>query len=105
MRHITDSDFEAAVKDGITVIDFWASWCGPCVAFAPTFEAASKKYKNISFGKYEVTDENKDYAAKFGIRSIPSVLAFKDGNLLDTKIGLMNEGTFQTWLEQLTTNN
>ena len=101
LRHVTDSDFDQVVASGVTVVDFWAIWCGPCQAFGPVFEEAAEKHAGINFAKYEVTDTNKRAAAKFGIRSIPSVLAFKNGELVDTKVGLMTGDTLDSWLSEL----
>lgn len=80
-REITEKNFESTVEKGTVVLDFWAAWCGPCRAFAPTFEAASEKYPDIVFGKIN-TEEQQGLAGAFGIRSIPTLMVFRDGILL-----------------------
>jgi thioredoxin 1 len=101
VKHITDSDFEAFVKAPLAVVDFWASWCGPCRSFGPVFEAESENHKGVEFAKYEITDANRAAAEKHGIRSIPAVIAFKDGVIAGTRVGLMDEGAFRDWLKEL----
>jgi len=85
---ITDSNFETNVKQFTSlVVDCWAPWCGPCRMIAPTVEALAKDFKGkVAFGKLN-TDENVGVATKFGIMSIPTLLFFKDGKLVDKMIG------------------
>ena len=99
--HLTDGDFEGFIKASIAVVDFWATWCGPCRAFGPIFESASEKYPSVKFGKYEITDANRAAAAKYGVRSIPSILAFKNGEFVDAKTGMMDDKTFDDWIKKL----
>ncbi len=86
---ITDENFEQEViKSNIPVlIDFWAVWCGPCKAIAPIVEELSDEYDGkIKFGKLDV-DNNQQTSIKYGVRSIPTLLLFKEGKLKDTIIG------------------
>lgn len=86
---VTDADFEATVEkaDGLTVVDFWATWCGPCRMIAPILDQLSEEYA----GKVKVTkldvDSNQKTSMKFNVRSIPTLLFFKDGKLIDQVVG------------------
>ena len=75
-----DTFTETIQKEGIVFIDFWASWCGPCRAFAPIFEAASKRHPDVTWAKVD-TDAEQDLAGALAIRSIPTVMIFRDGIL------------------------
>ena len=75
---ITSENFGEKVADGITILDFWASWCGPCRQFGPVFEAASETHADITFGKVN-TEEQGELAQAFQVMSIPTVMIFRDG--------------------------
>jgi thioredoxin 1 len=80
--------FEPSVRDGITFVDWWASWCGPCRMFAPTFEAASERHPDLSFAKVD-TEAEPQLAAAAQIRSIPTLMAFRDGILVFSQAGAL----------------
>ena len=85
---ITKESFESTVESGIVLVDWWAAWCGPCRAFAPTFEAASEAHRDVVFGKVD-TDAQPELSAGFGIRSIPTLMVFRDGILLFAQPGVL----------------
>lgn len=79
---------ETVLKEGITIVDFWASWCGPCRQFAPIFEEASGKHPDIVFGKVD-TEAERELAAEAQITSIPTLMAFRDGVMLFNQAGAL----------------
>ncbi len=101
LTHANDANFDELTGKGITLVDFWASWCGPCQMFGPIFEATSKKLPDVNFVKFEIDDANRRVPAKYGIRSIPSVLAFKNGELIEARAGLMDGDTLEMWISEL----
>jgi thioredoxin 1 len=102
---VTSENFEQVLKEkNITVLDFWAPWCGPCRMLVPTIEALSEKNKdkNITIGKVNV-DNNSGLAVKYGVRGIPSVLFFKDGvEIPNSKVvGIKSEKEFQSIIDSI----
>ena len=101
IKNCNENDFENEVlKSNLPVIvDFWAEWCGPCKMLTPILEELSDEMKNeINVVKVNL-DENQDLAMKYSIRSIPTLLLFKDGNLLDMKVGLLPKNEIVTWFK------
>ena len=86
---LNSQNFEDAVtKDGITLVDFWASWCGPCRMFAPIFENAATQHTNITFAKVD-TEQEQQLAAELNISSIPTLMAFRDGVMVFRQPGAL----------------
>ena len=104
IKNCNENDFENEVlKSNLPVIvDFWAEWCGPCKMLTPILEELSNEMKNeINVVKVNL-DENQDLAMKYSIRSIPTLLLFKEGNLIDTKVGLLPKSEIVTWFKSKT---
>jgi len=87
IKEVTDAEFSAAIANGLTMVDFWAPWCAPCRMVAPVLEDLQKEMgDSISIIKINV-DENPATAQSYGITSIPTLLLFKDGQLVDRAVG------------------
>jgi thioredoxin 1 len=98
---VTDSSFEADVIQSSepVVVDFWAEWCGPCRMIGPALEdIANDMQGKVKIAKVNV-DENPAIAAKYGIRSIPTLLLFKDGKQVNQKVGAAPKGDLQRWIQ------
>ena len=100
---ITDANFdEVVLKSEIPVmVDFWAEWCGPCRMLGPIIEELSNDYKGkVVVGKLDV-DSNQEFAAKFGVRNIPTVLTFKNGELVNRQVGVSAKNVYADNLDSL----
>ena len=98
---LTKTTFEPTVSnDGIVLVDFWAAWCGPCVRFAPTFEQASEAHPDIVFGKVD-TEAEQELAGAAGIRSIPTLMAFKKGKLIFNQAGALPPAALEDLVQQV----
>jgi len=98
---LTAEDFEKTVaRDGITLVDFWAPWCGPCRMFAPIFEKVAEAHPEITFAKVN-TEEQEELAGSLGISSIPTLMAFRDGVLLFAQPGMVPAPFLENLIEQI----
>ena len=97
---LTSENFENEVlkSDKNVLVDFWASWCGPCKMLAPTIEQIAEEYSNFKVGKVNVDDEP-DLAQAYGISSIPTLILFKDGKAADMMVGLRSKDEIVKWAE------
>ena len=97
--HIEKQNYDELVKEGIVLVDFYAEWCGPCKMLAPALEALSSERDDIRIIKVNV-DEQEDLARRFGIMSVPTLILYKDNNILSKKMGFHTLDMLNEWISE-----
>ena len=102
LQHMNSAEFhEALGKNGVMVVDFWATWCGPCRMLGPTIEKLAATYDGKAVVAKVDVDKSEDLAARYGIMSVPTVIFFKDGKEVDRKVGVQPLGAFSDAVDGL----
>jgi thioredoxin 1 len=100
-RDLTAADFQTTVENNdIVLVDFWAEWCGPCRIFAPIYDEVSEQHTDVVFGKVD-TEAEQQLAGAFGIRSIPTLMAFRDGIMVFSQAGALPAAALEDLLSQI----
>ena len=102
-KHVTDDSFDADVLGSSepVLVDFWAEWCGPCKQIGPSLEEISSEMGNkLTVAKVNI-DDNPNTPTKYGVRGIPTLMLFKDGQVAATKVGALPKGKIQEWIDSV----
>ncbi len=97
VKELKEEDFNELKKEGLVLVDMFATWCGPCKSLAPIIDSVAEEL-NLNVVKVDV-DEHEDLASQYGVMSIPTLLLFKDGELVKKNIGFMNKNDLKEWLK------
>ncbi len=97
---LTSQNFAESIRSGVSLVDFYADWCMPCRMLAPTIASIADEYAGkVTVGKLNI-DQAQDIAAQYGVMSIPTVILFKDGKLIDKKVGMSPKPVYQKLLDE-----
>lgn len=95
---ITDANFDGIIKEGISLVDFFTPWCGPCKAMSPIIDQISEDYPGVKVGKMDV-DENSEIPKRLGIRSIPTMIIYNNGEIIERKVGIIPKDQIKEMLD------
>lgn len=100
-QELTVDTFDSTVNSGVTLVDFWAEWCGPCRMLAPLIDEISESVKGkVKIVKVNI-DESPDTPTRYGVRGIPTLMVFKDGQVVDTRVGSMPKSQLSEWIDSI----
>jgi len=97
---LTTTNFDATIREGITLVDWWAPWCGPCRSFGPIYEHVSNRHPDVVFGKVN-TDAEPSLGQSFTVQAIPTIMAFRDGILVYEKAGMVSGAVLDKIVEKV----
>ena len=99
LKYLKDEDFKEEIKNGLTLVDFYADWCGPCQMIAPIVEEISNEVKDLTVIKVNV-DEREDVARLYGVMSIPTLILFRNGEMEQKQIGFVPKDSIMKWFNE-----
>jgi thioredoxin 1 len=97
VKKITKAEFESETKDGTTLIDFSATWCGPCKMLAPVLAQVSENINDVKFLNVDI-DDDQDLAAQFNVQAVPTLVLLKDGKCISTQVGFQPQDALEQWI-------
>lgn len=97
IKELDNENFYEEIKNKLVLVDFYATWCGPCKMMHPIIEEISKQYSTLNIIKVDV-DKHEDIAREYGIMSIPTLILFQDGNMIEKNIGFISKETLEQWI-------
>ena len=99
VKHVNSNEFDNEIKSGVVFVDFFATWCGPCKMLSPVVDEISGEINDVKFLKVDV-DESGDIASKYGIMSIPTLIIFKEGNIVSKHTGLLSKSDLVNFINE-----
>ena len=99
VKHVNSNEFDNEIKSGVVFVDFYATWCGPCKMLSPIVDEVSNEIEDVKFLKVDV-DESGDIASEYGIMSIPTLIIFKEGNIVSKHTGLLSKSDLINFINE-----
>ena len=98
VTELNDNNFDEFISDGISLVDIYAPWCGPCKIISPIIDELSSEYKDVKFGKLN-TDDNSETVSKLSVRNIPTILIYKDGQVVERTVGMKSKNQLKDLID------
>jgi len=98
VTELNDNNFDGFISDGISLVDIYAPWCGPCKIISPIIDELSSEYKDVKFGKLN-TDDNSETVSKLSVRNIPTILIYKDGQVVERTVGMKSKNQLKDLID------